>query len=259
MSVNYLPKISIVTAVLNAAAHVERTIESVLTQRYPNLEYIIIDGGSSDGTLDIIHNHRQRLTAWRSEPDGGVYDAWNKGLALASGEWIGFLGAGDEYTTDAIAKYVDAIQTHSDKQLEYISSQVALVADAGQVLRTIGLPWEWRRFQVYMNVAHVGSLHHRRLYDRYGRYDLSYRVCGDYELLLRPRERLRAAYFPHVTAHMRLSGLSNTDDRVFTETARAKRDTGGRSGLLCRLDNCMARAKYALRKLVWRRHGYGER
>ncbi|WP_411882765.1 glycosyltransferase family 2 protein [Polaromonas sp. YR568] len=92
-----LPKVSVVTVVFNGEMHLETTILSVLDQDYPHLEYIVIDGGSTDGTLDIVRKYTQRISCWRSEKDQGIYDAMNKGLRLATGAWINFMNAGDAF------------------------------------------------------------------------------------------------------------------------------------------------------------------
>ncbi|MDH5645697.1 MAG: glycosyltransferase, partial [Candidatus Heimdallarchaeota archaeon] len=91
------PLVTIITAVLNGVDTLERTILSVISQSYTNIEYIIIDGGSTDGTIDIIRKYEHAIDCWVSESDTGIYDAWNKGVRLSNGEWIAFLGADDSY------------------------------------------------------------------------------------------------------------------------------------------------------------------
>lgn len=92
-----LPLVTIITVVYNAKSHIEKTLLSVLEQTYPNIEYLVIDGGSTDGTVDIIKRYQKRLTYWNSEKDAGIYDAMNKGLAKAKGQWINFMNAGDTF------------------------------------------------------------------------------------------------------------------------------------------------------------------
>jgi glycosyltransferase involved in cell wall biosynthesis len=82
-------------------------MESILRQDYPNIEHIVLDGGSSDGTVDVLRKYDDRIALWKSEPDRGIYDAWNKGLALARGEWICFLGADDEFLSGAVSAYME--------------------------------------------------------------------------------------------------------------------------------------------------------
>ena len=245
------PLVSVVTAVMNGVQHLEQTILSVLSQSYDNTEYVIIDGGSTDGTLDIIRRYEHAIDYWVSEPDSGIYDAWNKGVRLARGDWIAFLGADDFYLQHAIQTYLDSIARNRLQSPQYVSSRVNLLLDSGAV-RTIGVQWQWTSFQKHMFVAHVGSFHHRSLFDKYGLYDTTYRMCGDYELLLRPRQDLRAAYFPAVTATMKGGGITSSNRLVFKETWRAKTTSGGRSRLLSHVDLIVALFKWKLRNWLRR-------
>ncbi len=120
-----LPLITVITVVLNGEKYLEETIQSVINQTYPNVEYIIIDGGSTDGTLDIIKRYKNQIDYWVSEKDKGVYDAMNKGIDLASGEWINFLNAGDKFVSDNVlesvfySKYYDADVMYGDTIVDY--------------------------------------------------------------------------------------------------------------------------------------------
>ena len=244
------PLITVVTAVFNGGQFLEQSISSVLNQTYNNFEYIIIDGGSSDNTLDIIRTYEDAIDYWVSEPDAGIYDAWNKGLRLASGDWIAFLGADDTYLKHALQTYTDFIMKLRGKEYDYISSRVNLVSGSS-LLRTIGSEWRWKTFRRYMNVAHAGSLHRRTLYEHYGLYDTSYKICGDYEFLLRPGSSLRAAYLDDVTAEMKIGGTSDNCLESIHEATRAKILTGKRNTVLSYADECLAIGKWNIRKCLW--------
>lgn len=97
--INELPLITVITVVLNGEGHLEETMQSVLNQTYPNVEYIIVDGGSTDGTLDIIRKYGDRIDYWVSEKDKGIYDAMNKGIKVALGSWINFMNGGTVFIT----------------------------------------------------------------------------------------------------------------------------------------------------------------
>ena len=243
------PLVTIITVVFNGAATIRNTIQSVINQDYENIEYIIIDAGSTDGTLDIIREYDDVIDYWVSEPDHGIYDAWNKGVSLAAGEWVAFLGADDTYLDGAIAAYISLISTLGNVQIDYISSRANLVLNS-KVLRIIGHKWNWQSFQKWMNVAHVGSLHHKSLFEKYGLYDLSYKVCGDYELLMRPQSKLQAAYLDLITVNMSIGGASDNFSAYF-ETERAKVLTGGRHPWLSKFERRFAIKKWQLRRLFW--------
>lgn len=239
------PLVTVVTAVFNGQPYLEGCIESVLRQNYPNIEHIVLDGGSSDGTLEVLRQYDDRIALWKSEPDKGVYDAWNKAIAQASGEWICFLGVDDELLPGAVSAYLALAVKHPEA--EYLSSRVRWVHDSGYE-RTYGRPWAWPEFSRWMCVAHVGSMHRRALYDRLGAYDTSYRSAADYELLLRARDQLNAAYMPMTTVVMRAGGVSD-DTAALAEATRAKIATGGRNKALANLELRIAKAKFMIRPL----------
>jgi glycosyltransferase involved in cell wall biosynthesis len=244
-----LPIVSVVTVVFNGENNLERTIKSVISQTYKNVEYIIIDGGSTDGTLDIIKKYEHAIDYWVSEPDTGIYDAWNKGVRLSTGKWIAFIGADDTYEENAIQEYINYINTRTSIDPEYVSSKVNLFI-GNKKGRVIGNKWKWNIFKKYMNTAHVGSLHNRTLFSKYGLFDTEYNICGDYELLLRPRNNLRAEFVDSVTANMDLGGVSNQNKQVFEETLKAKVVAGGRSKLLSQIDKVLAISKWRIRNWV---------
>lgn len=236
------------TATFNCANTIEATIDSVLGQSYPDFEYIIIDGASSDGTVERIRRHEHNLGHWVSEKDSGIYDAWNKALSASRGHWISFVGGDDQLKHRALEQYADAVRTSPDA--EFISSRVQLTR-RGQPLRTIGRPWSWPAFSRYMTTAHVGAQHHRRLFNEVGKFNTNYRICGDYELLLRKRGGLRAEFLDLVTAEMSEGGVSEVSAHLaLREAEAAKRDIGGRSPFLCRLERYDALIRsYARRAL----------
>jgi len=244
------PLVSIITAVRNSEALLEKTILSIVSQRYDNLEYIIIDGASTDGSIEIIRKYPNAIDYWISEPDQGIYEAWNKGLLASNGDWIGFLGAGDTYHKDAIENYINIILKNGEKNLEYISSKSELISGKDKVIRTIGSGWQWKRFKKYMNVAHVGSLHHKSLFQKYGYFDPSYNICGDYEFLLRSRENLIAGYIDKVTTRMRSGGISQNSNQALKEAMRAKIETGKRRKSVCTIEMGIAWVKFQVRSVA---------
>lgn len=173
------PLVSVITTVLNGAETIERTIESILTQDYPNIEYIVIDGGSTDGTLDIVKAHDQQIDLWISEPDAGIFDGMNKGIGLAAGELINLLNSDDWFEPNAVSAAVAAHQS-SDKP-SIIYGPYTMVSQGG-LLKLVRPHLElWRR----NTICHQSLFVHRDIYDQIGLYDTSYKFAADYDFLLR--------------------------------------------------------------------------
>jgi glycosyltransferase involved in cell wall biosynthesis len=128
---NNYPKVSIITVVYNGIEFLEETIKSVISQTYPNIEYIIVDGGSKDGTLDIIKKYEEHITKWISEPDKGIYDAMNKGIDLATGDWQNFLNAGDRFVDNDV---LEKIFTTNLKNITLVYGNIIAIRENGQTL-----------------------------------------------------------------------------------------------------------------------------
>lgn len=221
---NQKPLVSIITVTFNAEADLEKCIKSVISQTYTNIEFIIIDGGSTDGTLDIIEKYKKNISYSISEKDKGIYDAWNKGVSVANGEWIAFLGSDDVYLENAIENYINHLNTIKNQHVDIISSRVRLVNDNGDKLRIIGKKWNWKIFRRYMCIAHVGSMHSKAYFNQYGSYNLNYKIVGDYEMLLRAKSKLKAEFIDTITVEMKIGGISNNDNKAIYEAYKAKKE-----------------------------------
>lgn len=243
------PLFSIVIACYNASATLGAAIESVAAQGRGDTELLVIDGNSSDDTAAVIRAHARDVNYWVSEPDTGIYDAWNKGVRAARGRYIAFVGADDVLLPGALDAYARLIADAPDA--EYLSARVQYGEEPHA--RLIGGPWRWDRFRRYMTVAHVGSMHRRSLYDRIGLYDEAFAITGDYELLLRAGSGLNSAYMPNVTARMGVDGVSSgRSDLVFDEAAHAKRRHAGLPSWVVAYDRWRAAAGHRLRQLLGR-------
>ena len=204
--------ISVVVAVFNGVETLKRCIDSVSRQTYKNSELIVIDGGSVDGTRDLIERNSQHIAYWESERDRGIYHAWNKALLHVKGEWVCFLGA-DDYLWDRealgrIASRLSVIGT----SVRVVYGQVNLVNGNGDVLGTFGKRWCDLRSSFLAGEAlniHQATFHHRSLFERHGRFDESFRIAGDYELLLRELRNNEALYVPCVVTAMQHGGISS--------------------------------------------------
>lgn len=206
------PLISIIIAVFNGAKTLPQCIDSVITQTYENKELIIVDGGSKDGTVDLLKSNQEQIAYWISEPDSGVYNAWNKGLSQAKGEWICFLGADDFFWNDqALARMAsELVKIPSDILVVY--GQIMLLSSNEEILYPIGEPWRGvkERFKQVMSIPHPGLMHRRSLFEQHGNFDESFRIGGDYELLLRELKTNDAFFVPDIIMiGMRHGGLSS--------------------------------------------------
>jgi glycosyltransferase involved in cell wall biosynthesis len=205
-------RISVVTAVYNCRDTVAQAIESVLSQTYSDVETILIDGASTDGTLDVLLPYRQHLDVFVSERDLGIYDALNKGIERASGDVVGFLHADDLFDNREVLLRV--AEAFADPQVEAVYGDLVYVrhGNVDQVVRY------WRAGQFEPSSLRRGWMPphptfyvRRRVYQRFGAFDTSYRIAADYESVLRflGRARIRAAYIPQVLVRMRVGGASN--------------------------------------------------
>jgi glycosyltransferase involved in cell wall biosynthesis len=205
-------KASIITAVYNGVAHIEDTIQSVLSQDYENIEYIVIDGGSTDGTMDIINKYKEKISVVVSEPDKGLYDALNKGLRVATGDIIGLLHSDDIYCNKkVISKVIDTFRlkgcdtTYSD--LLYVSAE-----DTEKIVRYWqSEPFMGDSFLKGWMPPHPTFFVKREVYQKYGSFNTDMRISADYELMLRllHKHQVSTTYLPEVTVKMRVGGISN--------------------------------------------------
>lgn len=244
------PFVSIIVATYNAQNYLEATIKSIINQHYNDYELIIVDGGSKDATLDIITKYKPQISVAICEPDKGIYDAWNKGINASKGDWICFLGAGDLLNPNALNEYTKIIQNYQgDNPLEYISGKVTLIDKNNKPLRTIGKAWNWKAFKNYMCVAHVASLHSRNLYEKYGLYNLEYKITGDYEFLLRAGKDLNAAFCNTVVVKMLVDGASSTFKSVI-EQRNSKVNNRSVTAFKGNYDFVIASIKFFIKRMI---------
>ncbi|WP_442589248.1 glycosyltransferase family 2 protein [Pedobacter sp. AW31-3R] len=246
-------KISIITAVYNAEKFLVDFFESIKSHDIDDYELIIIDGGSKDRSVEIIKSYSKYIKYWISEPDKGIYDAWNKGVLKASGEWIMFLGADDKLVTGALKDYKKYIidNTITEDNCLYISSKMQIIDDSGKMIRIKGWPWEWPFFLKEMTVAHPGSLHSPKLFRDFGLFDPSYRSSGDYELLLRPKSKLNGRFFDQLTVIMLEGGMSDSFLGI-EEHRRAAIKTGGANPFVAYLNSYWVGFKFLSKKTTKR-------
>jgi glycosyltransferase involved in cell wall biosynthesis len=227
VSQGQIPLVTVITVVRNAAAVLPGAIESVLAQDHPAIEYLIIDGASSDGTLDVIRGNAHRLAGWISEPDQGISDAFNKGIARAKGEIIGLLNADDRYTPGAITRAVAALRTNAQAGWAF-----------GHMIEDRGGPGEWTNFgdpayhqrirRWNPDLNHPTVFMRRSVYEKIGGFDTRYRYAMDYDLLLRAElAGFPGVLVPEIQVHFGLGGVSDRNwHRALGEVRRISVDHG---------------------------------
>jgi glycosyltransferase involved in cell wall biosynthesis len=196
------PVISVITIVFNGEKHLEQTIQSVLDQDYGQIQYIIIDGGSTDNSLNIIKKYEKNIFYWISEKDRGISDAFNKGIAHATGDVIGIINADDWFEPKAFervaAQMGDADICYGDIQLWKNDKKELIQKGNLQLLSK------------EMTIHHATVFVKREVYEKYGGFDLRYRCAMDYDLLLRFKvNNCRFIYIPHILSNMRWGGFSD--------------------------------------------------
>ena len=206
----YVLKLSLVTVVYNAQDTIRQCIQSVISQNYSNLEYIIIDGGSTDNTLQIIHEYREYIHVLISEPDRGIYDAMNKGIRLATGDIVGMLNADDHFADDHVLQSVTGIFAQRDIGALY--GDLDIIDQYHRVIR------KWRSGKCGPNSFRLGFMPphptfycRRGLFDQFGFYSLDHGSAADYELMLRLmyRHQIKSFHLKKVLVNMLAGGISS--------------------------------------------------
>lgn len=239
-------RISVITATWNCARTLPDCLASVAQQSYDNIEHVIIDGASTDGTIDVVNRHIEHVAVFKSERDKGIYDALNKGIALATGDVIGFLHADDLYASDdVLSKVAKAFEDPSVcavyGDLEYVSQQ-----DINKVVRRWqsnsfkrqDLGWGWMP-------AHPTLYVRREWYARIGGFDISYRIAADYLSILKlfTQPEFKTVYIPDVLVTMRLGGASNRSFKAILR--KSKEDWTA-------LRSCDFSRPSAMRAIAWK-------
>lgn len=203
-------KISIITVAYNAEKTIKDTIESVLSQTHPDIEYIIIDGLSKDSTMEIVKSYQNKIHTVVSEADNGLYDAMNKGLNLATGDIIGILNADDIFNNNTVLEKVAKLFVNNIDgvyaDLTYVSedlSQIKRLWKTGEYNED-----NWKKGWV---PPHPTFFARKNVYENFGTFDLEYSLAADYELLFRfiKKHKIKLAYLPEITVKMRIGGVSN--------------------------------------------------
>jgi glycosyltransferase involved in cell wall biosynthesis len=204
---------SIITVTYNAAQWLERTIQSIVSQSYPYIEYIIIDGNSTDGTLDIIRRYESGISRWISEPDEGLYDAMNKGLQLATGDYVWFVNAGDTlYSSDILREIVNKIGEKRLPDIIYGETEITDAAGNSLGMRRLKAPEKlsWKSFRMGMLVCHQSFIVRREIAEP---YDLQYKYTADYDWCIRCMKKAGLIFNAHLILSCFLEAGLSADNR----------------------------------------------
>lgn len=206
--------ISFITVTYNSVATLRDTLQSVLTQSYPNVEYIIVDGASKDGTVDIIKEYEPQFNGrmrWISEPDKGLYDAMNKGFRMATGDVIGIINSDDLLAEpDAVEKIMRCFDENPDVDAVYANLYYVAQNDTSKIVRH-WISGKQRPFRYGWHPAHPTFYVKREIYQKYGLFDLEFKFAADFELMLRliEKHRIKLFYLPEPLVRMRLGGTTS--------------------------------------------------
>jgi glycosyltransferase involved in cell wall biosynthesis len=227
------PLVSVITVVFNGAATIEHTIRSVVEQTYDNMEYIIIDGGSTDGTLDILRRYGNCIDYWVTEKDEGIYDAMNKGIARARGEYVGMLNADDYFSNPLALEKIASCILKNSADAVFSCLDIVDKNNLNRVLRKYRVS-SFSSFMLRIGVMppHPTFYCKKSCYEEAGLYKTDYLIAADFEMLARLliRSRIRWVFLNETTVKMRSGGLSSSGFRsswiVNREIVRACQENG---------------------------------
>lgn len=229
-------KISVIIVTYNAVRWLERTLKSIIGQTTDSIELIVIDGGSTDGTLELVRKYGERADYWVSEPDRGIYDAMNKGLGHATGDYVWFINAGDEIATSATVSLLLA-QIRENDFPDVIYGETEICDENGRSIGlrrlTVSEKLDWKSFRWGMLVCHQSFLVKRSCAPL---YDLQYRLAADYDWCIRCLKRAKVIYNSHLVLSVFMDGGVSSQRRMegLKERYRIMCRYYGKGGTLCR-------------------------
>ncbi len=246
--------LSIILAVFNGAEFIEDTITSVMSQNYENIELIVIDGGSTDGTQEIVRKYESQIDYWLSEPDKGISDAFNKGILLARGDYINFQGAGDYLCTfDVVSRMLDGVDSNLDMLVCGKIQRVSATKERkifGVVPKKYSSTFSKTSLIFRMSLPHQALFTNKKMFDKYGLFDTENIFCMDYEHLLRAYHEFPSVVLKDITFSAWRAGGVGTGRmlEIFREYDYIKRKNRVASSLTLKLINSYILLKYYLRK-----------
>ncbi len=207
------PLISIITVVYNGEKYLEETIQSVINQTYDNVEYIIIDGGSTDGTLDIIKKYEDRIDYWVSEKDSGIANAFNKGVISSTGNWLVMLNSGDWYIKNSILEDIVVKNLKSDSTFVYGDFEI-VDPDTKKLIRKGSVLYDLKKIKFGLVLPHPSLFTSRNYFVKFGLFDESFRIAMDYEWMIRGIQKVKVLHIPELTTKITDGGISTQNQNA---------------------------------------------
>lgn len=248
--------VSIITASFNSEKTIAATFDSIVAQNHRPLQYIVVDGASTDNTVNIIKQYSKVFEenqidfTWISEPDSGIYNAWNKGVRMASGSWLTFLGSDDVLLPGALEAM--AVYANHHPHCDFISAKARIVR-GNEHIRDFGGPWNWNTFKREMKTLHAAGWHNRQYFSKYGMFDEEFKIVGDYEILLRARDQLKVGFVDRFIVKMGGDGVSSLQVKAaLKEVKTAKLKNKVRSQLHSEIDYWWVLLKIKIKQYVKR-------
>ncbi|MBE9090498.1 glycosyltransferase [Microcystis aeruginosa LEGE 11464] len=244
-----VPLVTIITVVFNGEKHLEQTIQSIISQTYDNVEYIIIDGGSTDGTVDIIRKYEEVIDYWVSEPDAGISDAMNKGISLATGILINHLHAGDKFAADTTLSSV--VSSYNSEGWRWCFGNQLLRSHTDDTIVGCFCPpkFSQKLLHIVNTIPHSTVFSERALIEEVNGFDNNYKCAMDYHLWLRFTQLSKPKQFDYATAEFLLGGRSSDVKLALREEFRARKEVLKLSKLELLLSLAVVMMRYIKRQL----------
>lgn len=234
------PLITVIVAVYNGGKTLKQSLDSIVNQTYKSIQLIVIDGGSTDDSVGIISRMSEKLHYWISEPDKGIYNAWNKGLAKATGDWVCFIGADDYFLNAKVLANMASVLKQAPLAVDVVYGKIVLLGYEDEVLYEYGEPWERvaPKFKNTMCLPHPGLMHRRTAFLQHGEFDESFKIAADYDMLLRILQNGVAQFIPNLTVvAMRQGGASSNPKNTFLA--------------LCEIRSAQYKAGFIMPSMTW--------
>ncbi len=244
-----VPLVTIITVVFNGEKHLDQTIQSIISQTYDNVEYIIIDGGSTDGTVDIIRKYEEVIDYWVSEPDAGISDAMNKGISLATGILINHLHAGDKFAADTTLSSV--VSSYNSEGWRWCFGNQLLRSHTDDTIVGCFCPpkFSQKLLHIVNTIPHPTVFSERALIEEVNGFDNNYKCAMDYHLWLRFTQLSKPKQFDYATAEFLLGGRSSDIKLALREEFRARKEVLRQSKLELLLSLAVVIMRYIKRQL----------